>query len=279
MALSANLVRRKRETMVMAWQAVHSSAIYAGGYMALGSRDHATAANRGRIYPYNDELGAIPLGFALQQQTGNTGASPIPEAEVEIGETIVQNCAVTGAAGTYADVGRLVYATDDGTFTLTRPTIGIALGMIVRARAAGYGDVLFFSAAELAVLAMAGAGQQLICLGTVNLTAIVGAADVKTGLVMPFHGRINTVWAMVTTTTGGAGGTVALNLEIDGTNVTGGVVTIVTGTAFGTRVDGTAVTAANVFNEGSLIDVESSGLVAITGYADLYMEVTMEPGT
>src|SRR3989304_3376522 len=100
---------------------------YAGGYAAIGSPNHGTSATVGRILPFNDAAEYIPLGFIVNRVTGDVSASEIPEVIVDI-EGGIRYVSVTGLVGTKADLSAMVYATDDGTFTLTRPTVGIALG-------------------------------------------------------------------------------------------------------------------------------------------------------
>lgn len=70
-------------------------------------------------------------------------------------------------------------------------------------------------------------------------------------------GRILRVDGSITTTLVGAGGAVAVNVEIGTTNVTGGVVSFAIGTpTVGTFVAGTAVTAANAFSATDTISIE-----------------------
>ena len=77
----------------------------------------------------------------------------------------------------------------------------------------------------------------------------------------------------------GGGGTVDYNLEIGGTNVTGGVVTIADGDVQGDKKSGTAITGAAVFHEGDLIDVEAVvGTANTGGRFDLFAKVIRKPG-
>ena len=71
-----------------------------------------------------------------------------------------------------------------------------------------------------------------------------------------------------------AGGRWLVDVELDGTDVTGGVVTVATGDAIGDKKAGTAITAANEFAEGALLDVEFVvGTQMTAGRFDLFVTV------
>lgn len=280
MALAANAdyVIRGREVTTI--EAVNAADIFKNAYLMGGNRDHGTAGVIGRARAWNDEVGAIPLGFAASRETGNTGASPTVKAQVDLMGRIIKSCPVTGLAGTNADVFRLVYATDDGTFDLTRPTLGHPVGIITAFRTSALADVYFFSFGELCVLGMAGAGRPgLWMLGTVN--GVASAGNHATGIVAPCHGRILSVYGIVFEPQTDADAACTINLEIGGTDVTGGVITWVTADVLGDKKSGTAITALNVFHEGDLIDIEVAAGTAGTaadGYMNIYANVLCEPG-
>jgi hypothetical protein len=102
---------------------------------------------------------------------------------------------------------------------------------------------------------------------------------VVTGFVPGFAGRIlslQTVNSVVVTT---AAKLLDLNAEIDGTNVTGGVVSLTSAnqTPLGARVAGTAVTAANAFSATSAIDIEAANVTAFSeGAVTLYLTVVAD---
>ena len=154
------------------------------------------------------------------------------------------------------------------------------------------GDILYATAAntlgkrtigtERDVLAVNSSGvpawssnyqYDLINLGSYDC-ATIAAGDLRTGILLPYAGRILDVFALIDVAPAGAGGTVALNLEINGTNVTGGVVTVATGDAKAARKDDTAITATNTFTAGQSLDVEASSVVAMSaGRFDLFARV------
>jgi hypothetical protein len=257
-------------------QIADAEEVYNGAYMGAGNRDHATSATRGRALPFNDAAGYIPLGFSLSRETGDTSASPIDSARVA-SEAQIRRVAVTGLGGTVADNFRLVYATDDGTFNLTRGTVSIPVGWVVEFDDSSNAWVEFFSARELAVLAMGGAAQYTWFLGVVSGILSV-SGNMLTGITAPHHGRILSVYGIVIEAHATTVDDIDVNLEIGGTNVTGGLIQW-TNAAAGTKLSGSAVTAENVFNEGDLIDVEGTVNNAGTqGLLGVYAEILCEPG-
>ena len=119
--------------------------------LALGHPTHATSGNRGVAYPFNDEAGAIPLGFADQPLTGDGTL----RASIEAGGRI-RKVAVTGASSAAATNGKWVFATDDGTFTLTKTTPNIPVGIVVDWVTSTTCWVYFMSFGELLALQASG---------------------------------------------------------------------------------------------------------------------------
>lgn len=257
--------------------AVRSYPIANGQQLYVGSR--VALNSSGYLVPFSGAAGQKLLGIVLdtekqhESQTrlkGDTGLSPVPEATVYIGEFIQEKIAVTGVAA-ITDVGKVVFLNDDdNTLTLTRPTRGSVYGIISRWYSSTTCDILVFSQATRD----SAAGQtDLLYLGSFDCDTIT-AADIRTGIPMPFRGKIIDVFAMIDIAPTGGGGTALINLEIDGTNVTGGVVTVATGDAKAAKKSGTSVTGNNTFNEGSLLDVEASTVTDMTaGRFDLFAKV------
>jgi len=276
MALTASVAREERGFYYFDPEVQNAAQVYAGSYCAGGSETHGTAAKVGYAYPFNDEDGAIPLGFAQQAVLG-TAVAPRPTAEIVVRGRVYENLAVTGLAGNASDVFKLVYATDDGTFTFTRTTPNLPVGFVVNWASATAAHVYFFSMAELAILALAG-GQRKTwhLLSTTYEFAATG--NIATEIVAPCHGRILTVYAICTAAPADTNVAGTINLEIGGVNVTGGVVTYNFADTVGLKLAGTAVTAANVFHEGDLIDVEiTSGAAGTVGDGMLSLFVDYEP--
>lgn len=266
-------------------QVVNAATIFSGSQVALCGIDHATAANRGRTKAFAGAAGEIPFGWkTLDQVLGNTSPGAgvaIPEAELDLSGRIYEALAVTGLTGDQTDVGRIVYMSDDNTFTLTRPTRGVPMGICVRSTSATTADVLMFAVETILGLCLNGAAKAYLPLGSKQWAAIANG-DIVTNMVLPNHAKILSVFAVVDEAMVGAGGTVDINLNIDGTNVTGGVVTVSTavGATRGTVIAGTAVTAANFYREGSLLRViaANAGGTRTSGVFELYATVEYMPG-
>ena len=162
MALTANTFPTIGQTRnKLAFRVKDAETIFAGAFVALAGPSHATADGYALNY-VADVAGIIPCGWALQKVVGNISATPVPEVEVDIGGRLVEKCAVTGAAGDITDVGKPVYLTDNGTFTLTAPTSGqrrVKIGYVTQFVSAGVADVYTFSFAELLALYHATNGE------------------------------------------------------------------------------------------------------------------------
>jgi hypothetical protein len=288
-AATANIVRRGRaQPRRMAIQIANTAVCYHGAVAAMGGRDHGTSATRGRAKPWTGGVNEILLGlFGGSKKTGDTSASPIVETdEIEIDGQIVQALPVTGLAGTVADQGRIVYASDDATFTLTRAAAVAAtsaqtpFGVVVRFRTATTADVLVLGLEARIALALAGGEMK-----TYNFTIAASrtaSGNSVTGWVCPVRGRIVGMNAYVVRKAATATLNVAINAEINAVDVTGGVVTWAFADDVGAKLSGTAVTAANVVHEGDLIDIEQAvtgaGAATDVGLINLQMDILADIG-
>jgi hypothetical protein len=286
MALSAN---SKVEGRVLTYpkqqvQVVNAATIYSGAHVALCGIDHATTANRGRVKPFAALASEIPFGWhVFQEVLGNTSPGtgvPIPEGEVFLGARLYQGVTVTGVAGNQTDVGQEVFLSDDNTWTLTRPALGVPMGIIVRSVSATTCDVYMFSWETIMALMLGGAAKYTWHLGSVTPTG--GTGNALTGIVAPHHGKIVDFYGIVACDATDADVDISLNLEIGGVNVTGGVITWLFSDVYGVKKSGTAITALNVMHEGDLIDVEAvynaAGTATDPGLLNLYATVQIVPG-
>lgn len=274
---------------------INTSTVFYGGQMFLGDQTHATAASRGRIAAYTGAAGQLQWGmlkpggnggadgFGADRNglVGDTGASPVVAASCEHDGYYLRNVPVAGVTTVNNSVGRLVYLNDTDNpladLTLTRPTRGIPWGVISRYRSGDDCDVRAFSTWEKYICSLGGAGQYMWCLGVV-VTETGGAGDLLIGIEAPHHGLITAVYAICASEPTDANMHMDIQFEIDGANLTGGVITLDFADTIGLKKSGTAVTGGNTMREGSLIDVESlaAGFVAGTagdGIYNLYAEV------
>lgn len=129
MALSADTTHETRPGPLRsgAFTVKNAATIYGNALVGLGMPGHASA---GYVFPYAPAAYVCPVGFAIgPEQLGDTSASPVPTTEVSI-EEHERKLTITGLAGTVADVGKAVWASADGTFTLTEQSNGWVIGTI-----------------------------------------------------------------------------------------------------------------------------------------------------
>ena len=284
MALAADTPRITSPADSTAAQVANTAVAYDGAFLAMGTASHGTSASRGRVFPWTGALGEMPIGFCYQgKKTGDTAATPPVATSIWTADTRVNSCPVTGLAGTVADNAKWVYATADGTFTLTRPADpnGEPVGLTIQFQTSALCDVMFFGLGTKLAISAGGGTKKTWCLGAlVNYRATSG--NVSTGIVAPCHGRILSVYTQCVNINTDVDVSSTINLEIGGTNVTGGVVTLAFGDAAGAKQTGTDVTAANVFHAGDAIDIEltvgTAGTATDPGLYNLFVEYETLPG-
>lgn len=281
MALATDQVYDVTPAQLVNPEIVNTDRVFGGSYVMLGSFDHATAADRGRVQAWNDEEGAIPFCFSIKgDTTGDTTLADPPDSNLDIFPRIIKGLPVAALVGNITDVSRLVYATDDNTFTITRPALTAPLGIIVASVSAAAADVLFFGADTMISMALAGQGLTTWNLGTISGN-VSGSGNGATGIEAPHRGRILSVYGSIITNLNGGGADLDINLEIGGANVTGGVIPWLLADAQGAKKAGSAVTddGNNLFHQGDLIDIEIAMNTASTdGYMAVYANVLCEPG-
>ena len=141
MALSANrtdfVIHMDDRSLRATPQVKNNSVIY---YGALCSCDTDTGACK----PFDGTSSDKLLGWHVDESvTGDTGAVIYPHAKLLIGPFRWKSCPVTGLAGTVADNGKRVYATDDETYTVLDPSpTGAEVGYIDNYVDATYADVI-----------------------------------------------------------------------------------------------------------------------------------------
>jgi len=121
-----------------------------------------------------------------------------------------------------------------------------------------------------------GRGQEILSI-PIKLAKVVNG-DVLTNFIPGFAGTIKKVAFAVTDPVVTAGKATTLNVEINTVDMTGGAVALTSAlcTPLGAVVNGTAVTAANVFTATDSISVEASGTTAFTEGEGVLM-IVMEP--
>ena len=228
---------------------------------ALSVRDVTT----NRLENAENAGGKIPTGIVLDDANLQSITELIGpgDGSVEIsteGDITLKSVTVSGLVE--ADIFKYVYATDGQTLSLTKPSSGNPIGYVAKYVSAGVGDVFLFPV-SLALLAAGIPRSEEILLCNVHTSLLEGTSAITIfAKTMHRRGKITGLKAYPTAVDSGLlAGDQDLNLEIDGTDVTGGVLTLGFGDAdaaadIGTAVAATAVTAANTFIEGSVVELE-----------------------
>lgn len=210
-------------------------------------------------------VGPVQAGENYGTGLGNTSAPNPPRASVQAEDHIRFEVSVAGAAAA-TDNFSIVYLSDDNTFTLTRPTRGLACGFILKWKTGTTCDVVVFGLTTLAAVYLGGCGAQLVHLGhfdAPNLTTAVNPIQAT----IPGRYRVRSVYATVAKPLAG-GTSVVFTFKKNSTafNV-GGVLTLNTsggtGGTGGDQVSATAITqdASTILSESDTL----TGSVVVTG--------------
>lgn len=274
---TADLSRDHRDAGTLNHQITNAVVMYGGARAAL------VAA--GRVSTWTGVAGDTPIGFwGDSKMTGDTSVTPIVNGRVYAMGQIVNDCPVAGTlAGTVADHQKFVYATTDVTFTITRPSAPnrTPVGIIETYKTTTTADVYFFSRVEMLQMALAGSNIRTIPIACVGV-GITGSGNLATGIKLSGHGKILETYAVCLIGPTDADVDIDANLEIGGTNVTGGVIELITADVAGDNKAGTAITAANEFHDGDLLDIEgvvnTAGTASDPGLYQVYITVEYLPG-
>lgn len=167
---------------------------------------------------------------------------------------------VTGASAV-TDFGKLVYATDNQTLTLTRPSAGSPVGRVVRYISGTNCEIQMFTLMEALNFNNLPSNKQYLCLGTVESVALEGtsALELITDLPMLTPGKIVDFFAIVKFDSTSAAGAQTFTLDIGSTAVTGASISLDKDDGQGSIVSSTAITANNTFARGDTISLLMSG--------------------
>lgn len=236
-ALSANkVIESVNAGEVKAFQMAASTTIYAGGMVMLNSSGLLVPAAVGA-----GNFGVV--GMATESITSDASTA----SWLEVQEGVFK---VVGATLAQADVGELVWATDDATIddvpALNGPVAGYLVEYVGASSAWVYMSWKLNKQKSYVVLHFSVDAAD-IADGDIVTTMVPGVV----GLITKFS---KTIEKAVTT---GAKGT-TLNLEIGTTNVTGGSLVCTGAESLGAYQAATAITAANVLAAASTLSVEAA---------------------
>ncbi len=294
-ALDTNSVRESARNLV--YKIANGETVYIGGYYALNAAGYLTEPTDtagvrllGIIQGFGggaaDAGGALPLSVA-----GDTSASPVPEAIVDVESKLINDIAVSGASS-IADVGSAVYLSSDNwsaDLTLTPTTNLPPIGFITKSNSATSFEVYLYSAAE----ALALAKQPSYLKATLHTTVLEGSASANIAQIKPPHaGVITAIYSRPTGFDAGyAAGDQSCSLMVDTGAVSGGVIRLIESQcdaigdldAFTTATAVTNTSGNAEFSAGSLIRVilaaSGTGFTAAvdTVSFEIYIEYTELP--
>ena len=238
---------------------------------ALAAIDVST----GLVEFMDDAANLFPIGQIVNSWDGIadnlTGDGSTKKAVSRSGVLLVgsdgstNGVSVTGVTAA-TDFGKLVYGTDGQTMTLTRPTCGLPVGFVVKWISSTYCYVYLWGNAEAYILSKfsnSPSGYFPKTFGTFISNAFQGTAAVDLHTETSYeHYRILSLHARCKGYDNAlVAGSQAINLEIGGTNVTGGVLTLAytdgdAAADMGVAIDATAITAANEVHIGDTVQLE-----------------------
>jgi len=246
MALSANTIRPLGWGNVTQYPVKASQTIYEGSAVGI-TAGYARALTAGDIF----------VGFAagkVVEATAGDGGAVIQVLKAGIVDVTITSVAVT-------DVGKPVYASDDGTFSLTQGASSL-IGTVQKYVTTNTASVEFKAYPAGAV-----ANKVYGTLTFPITNTKLANGDIIVAYTPGFAGTIEK-WAYVVhdpVTT--ADDAATLNLEIGTTDVTGGAIALTSAlcTPIGKVIAAAAITAANVFSATDTISVDAS---AVTSFAE-----------
>lgn len=255
-----------------------------GGYAAI-------SANTGLVEFADVVDYLIPVGVVKKAVhpagtlTGNAGGDYSVSCKAG---GILKGVSVAGASAA-TDTGKLVWATDGQTLTMTKPTTGIPFGFIRKwststtcdVQSFDYKDGIFFSFIPRKRRIFLGLIHSLSLEGTSAIDLLTWTADCRC--------TIDDLYAYPALVDAGlVAGEQTANLEIGTTDLTGGVITlgfadVDAADALTTKVQATAITATNACNEGDVVTLElvesGTGFTASqNGAYAVYIEISPLPG-
>lgn len=239
-----------------------------------------------------DTAGLIPVGLVIgstdrdNTAAGLTGNSGATRKALSKGGRTLSSVAVIGASA-LGDFGKLVYMTDNQTFTLTKPTAALPVGWVKKWISSNLCDVQLFTSTESIMWSMI-PQKQRIHMGYLSAQSMGGiaAADLLT-YTAKNKMQLDTLVAMPQIDDAAVAGGQDLNLKIGTTSVLGTLTLAYTNcddlADLGTEVSA-SLSGANTANQGDIITLEmaASGIGftdnTVAGF-NIYLDVTLLPGS
>jgi len=255
-----------------------------GKRLANGKVTPCTVQGEKAEFIFGDTVDAVENGFAVpllsKTHSGGIGVPCLAGGIVAQGsDLIVDIVEFTDNDGATVNLPVAIAAADgaDGDWIIGKATLGSSATVADTDVNAPSLAVEFYDNPMTVV-----GGEQAPSVITlhVDLATIAATGDINTNWVPAFAGEIVSIAFAVTEDATTAGGDIAINAEINATNVTGGVLTLTTANVNAAAViAATAVTGANVFDANDTISFEAVVTGAFTeGEGDILITVKSNVG-
>lgn len=257
--------------------------------LANGKTTPCTVQGQRGEYVYNDSVSGVdtvPNGFGVgvmsHKHSGGIGVPVLAGGAITAGHDLVvgivafavPNRLLNGGSGTTSVNLPVVIDVDDaadGDWIIGRAALGTS-----STEKDDFGDPTIAMETYDVPTQVKGAQQAAaanVMTFHIDLATIAGAGKVVDSFVPGFAGEFfGSPQFVVTEAATTAAKAVTLNIDIDGANVTGGVVALTSAnvTPAGAVVDGTPITAGGAFDADSAISIEASAVTAfVEGEGDL----------
>jgi hypothetical protein len=235
------------------------------------------AATNGQSDKWAVGVGQILMGTAVNEKLGNSTTKVL--GKINLKGKIRKRTIATASAIT--DNGKPFYATDENTYTLAVPSIkAVPIGIVVQWITGTTCLVYEFPQHTLRANDMAGQGLEDLHLGSFPCTAFANG-NMVVDLPLRYHAQIEQLWSAIRLAPAGASGTATIKAQIKavgGSYVDVGApttfVAAATGDALGAVKTSAAVTTANIFHDGDLLQLVASAVTAMSaGHVDIYAKV------
>lgn len=218
-----------------------TTTIYSGALVATNAA--------GYLVPASADTDLDVVGVAREYADNSSGANGDKSVKVDLDGVFAFKNSAGGDEIDTTHRGQIVYAVDDQTVALTssdgtRPPAGEVVDV-------DDDGVWLWTGNNGSAKDSARAFLRL------DVDTTLGATAAEYQLPAPFAGRIVKVWSAIDAAITGADATIGL--EIDGTAVTGGSITVTQAGSAPGDVDSATPTAANTFAEGATISAQVGG--------------------
>lgn len=251
-ALSKPRLTPQRQMTLLNLSVAASVLCYAGGLAMLDSS--------GNVKPGAAAARCKGVGRFKDSVDNSSGSAGDLNADIEVGVFQFANSASTDAI-TDADIGKPCFIVDDQTVARTSNNGARSIAGVVA-------DV---DADGVWVDFTVPAGQRKIIVRGSALSNKASDAAVSR-ICAPVAGVITKIWAVLNAAL--ATGDATLQPKINGTNITGGLVTITQAGSAAGDVDYSNPTGANVVAEGDLVSVTGGGASTATSTSEWMFEIT-----